>query len=208
MTKETTKSLRQMLVSLDATYRVHTRLYKVNHALYSTTVSNLRATKNNSVGITGTAIAALFTIVAVAIQVLGVNPSSVPILLIYAFIVFVFYLGYLSYTEASKAQKEFEDIIGKYQDKNVFDGIETWIDFTQDEISKLSTRISIIKQILGDEELEPETKIMYKDQLDFNAKKLIKFNTLNEELYSRGARKKEDYDAIKKYVEAALKMVE
>lgn len=197
-----------MLVSLDATYRVHTRLYKLNHALYSTTVSKLRATKNNSVGITGTVIAALFTIVAVAIQVLGVNPSSVPIFLIYAFIVLVFYLGYLSYTEASKAQKEFEDIIGQYEDKNICAGIETWIDFTKDEISKLSTRISIIKKILEDEELEPDTKKMYEDQLNYYAGRLKTFKSLNEDLYNKGARKQEDYNTIKKYVEAALKMVE
>lgn len=208
MTKESTNSLRQMLVSLDATYRVHTRLYKLNHALYSTTLSNLRATKNNSIGITGTVITALLTIVGVAIQVLGISPSSVPLVLIYAYIGFVFYLGYLSYTNASKSEREFEDIIGQYQDKNVFYGIENWIDFTQDEISKLWTRIRIIKQILEDEELEQDAKKWYEDQLNFYAKNLTKIKSLNEELYRKGTRKQEDYNTIKKHVEDDLKMVE
>lgn len=208
MTKETTHSLRQMLVNLDATYRVHTRLYKLNHALYFTTLSNLRAAKNNSIGMTGTIISVLLAIITMAIGVLGINPSSAPMFLIYAFILIVAYLGYLSCREISKAEVEFEDIIGPYKDKRIVAGIETWIDFTLDEISKFSTRISIIKKILKDEELESNTKKSYENQLKYYTEKLGTFKSLNEELYNKGLRKEQEHNMIKKCVEDALGMEE
>lgn len=100
--QQNTQSLRELFADLDALYGVHTRLYKLNHTIYDTTLRNLKAAKINSIRTTGTIIAALSAIIYVAIQVLPVNLSTVPILIIAGIIIFVFYLGIISYIDASK----------------------------------------------------------------------------------------------------------
>lgn len=233
MTKETVQPLRELFANLDAIYGVHTRLYKLNHTIYNTALWNLRAAKNissatllnskaakiNSVRTTGTIIASLSAIILVAIQVLPINLVTVPTIIVVGIIIFVFYLGCLSYGDASKTEKEFKELIEtadkieKEMTKEIFraesvSGVESWTDYSYDQILHWQTLGVIAKDILKDITINPEIKKNYSDKLETCIKKLKSIKSSNEKLHRDGIRTKEDCEKINTKINDALQKLE
>lgn len=218
---ETITSLRELFASLDAIYGIHTRLYKLNHTTYETTLWNLRMAKNISSGTllnvkaakfnilktTSTIIAAILAVIGVAIQVLPINLYTVPLYIVVAFIIYVGILGFISYKNASKDEKEFEKIIQEteviedqirktiYDAENVCGGIESWIDYTYDQISSWLT-LGLLAKDISKTTINTEIKQNYEDKLEISIKKLNNIKSANEKLYRNGVRTEEDYTKI------------
>lgn len=224
------QSLRELFANLDAVYGLHTRIYKLNYTVYDTTLWNLRVAKNISSGnllnvkgtkinnarTTSTIIFGLLAVISVATQVLPINVYTVPIFFIFMLIIYVFILGVISYKDASKSEKEFEKIIKKTKSiedniintideaENICSGIESWIDYTNDQIHHFQTLGRIAKDILKIPTINIVIGQNYEEKLKMCIKKLNDFEQSNEKIYQDEGRTKEEYEMIKLKINYAL----
>ena len=216
------QSLRELFANLDALYGLHTRLYKLNYTVYDTTLWNLRVAKNissgnllnvkgtkiNNVRTTSTIILALLAVISVAIQVLPINLYTIPISIIVILIIYVFFLGIISYKDASKSEKEFEKIIDDteliedkiiktiYEAENICSGIESWIDYTNDQIFHFQTLGRIAKDILENPTINTAIRQNYGGKLKTCIKKLDDIKQYNKKICIDGDRTKKEYEMI------------
>lgn len=224
------QSLKELFANLDAVYGLHTRLYKLNYAVYDTTLWNLRVAKNissgnllnvkgtkiNNVRTTSTIILGLLAVISVAIQVLPFNVYTVPISIIVILIIYVFFLGIISYKDASKSEEEFEKIIEETEliedniintideAENICSGIESWIDYTNDQIHHFQTLGRIAKEILKIPTINTVIRQNYEEQLKICIKKLNDFKQSNEKNYKDGGRTEKEYEMIELKINYAL----
>ncbi len=133
---------------IDASYRVHTRLYKLHYAVIHTEGTIFTLMRNNMITSNSVIITAILGLIALYIQVANIKLSSefyFTLFLVLTALLFIY--GYQFYG-ARKVERELlkisSEVKGEY--------LETWPDYLWDEAAKWGTRILMIKEILNENE--------------------------------------------------------
>lgn len=133
---------------IDASYRVHTRLYKLHYAIVHMEGTVFTLMKNNMITSNSVVITAIFGLIALYLQVADIKLSLefyLTLFLVLSALLFIY--GYQFYG-AKKIEKQLLEISSEIKE----DYLETWPGYLYDEAAKWGTRILMIKEILNENE--------------------------------------------------------
>lgn len=132
---------------IDGSYRVHTRLYKLHYAVVHTEKTIYDLFKINMIS-NGIEIGVILGLVALYVQIVDIklSPEFYLTLIIIVFLLFSVLL--YQFKQAGKIKKELFEISGEIK----VESLETWPGYLWDEAAKWGTRISMVKQILKENE--------------------------------------------------------
>ena len=139
---------------VDSSFTVHTRLYKLHHALYHLEKTTFTLLKNNIITTPFVIISTLIYLTALYIEIEDVK-LSLEFLKRWIIIALIFVSIFCyQFVGAMKIGKELKIIKSEIKGEH----LEKWPDYLYDEASKWATRISMATEILDDIEKIPTAK--------------------------------------------------
>jgi hypothetical protein len=194
----------------DPIFRVHARLFKVHEAILLSSHQQIKAARIRTAA-QGTLISSfLLFLITLIVQVSELKLTSAPVVvLIFVFVAVLFAYGY-DYVKLKDSEKEFERLMDQAGSADV----EGWVDYAQALIAAYGARLKMLADM--EEELGQqlkEGKIVPKkhnERLQYYAEvrafcmdKLAHYKQLNEELFKKKKRIKEDYEQVKRFIASA-----
>lgn len=132
---------------VDASYRVHTRLYKLHYALIHVEKTILVSLRNN-ISTSGIIISASVGFILLYIQIAEVKLSSASLLTLVGVISALLLIYSYQYKQTKGAEKEIEKISRELKEES----LQHWPDYLMDEVAKWGTRILMAKDVLEENE--------------------------------------------------------
>lgn len=141
---------------VDASFRVHTRLYKLHYSLIHTENTIFTLLKNNIIASGAVVISAILGLVLLYVQIAQITLSSASLLTLVGLISALALVYGYQYKQAKKA----EDDLKKISSEIKLDSLEKWPDYLWDEAAKWGTRILMAKEVLEEnEKIYPDKKV-------------------------------------------------